>query len=328
VRVDVVELWVGELRRTIDVLARFGFEPGATTPAHELAILRSGDVTLVLRQGPPSSAVARHVARHGDGVGDVALVAGDIEALSARARAHGLTVDVDDDRTRIDLLGDGTIAHSVRSRSLVASPGSTSALRAIDHVTYCLPWGVMARVAHLYQQVFAMDVISNDDFAEVGDLARGMRSVVLRARGGFTVVLTEPRSEVSAGQTQRFVQAHGGAGVQHVAICCDDLVETADLLHARGVGFLAIPPDHLEGSYRRLSDRALPWDALRKRGILVDADANGLLFQLFTSALVERTGFFFELVQRAGSTGFGATNVPALFAAVDATMPDRVEVSR
>jgi 4-hydroxyphenylpyruvate dioxygenase-like putative hemolysin len=85
------------------------------------------------------------------------------------------------------------------------------------------------------------------------------------------------------------------------------------------VRFLDVPEEHLEGSYRRLQDRALPWDDLRREQILVDADDEGLLFQRFTQPVIG-SGFFFELIQRAGATGFGAGNVRALFAAVDASI--------
>ncbi len=333
---DVVELWVGDLRRMLRVLtAQFGLELETAVPAgrpdrrddDEVAKVGSGDVRFVIRQGrSATSAIARHVARHGDGIADVALVTDEVDRIAARADALGLIVTRHDDGVRVDLLGDGMMMHTVRSRRAIAPvPRRAAPIHAIDHVTYCLPWGALDAVARVYRAAFAMEVVPNGDCAEVGDLARGMRSAVLRADGGFTIVLTEPRSADGDGQTERFVHARGGPGVQHIAIACDDLIAAAAALRARGVAFLPVPAEILDRSHVRLRDRPLRWDALRRHGILVDADAHGLLFQLFTRPIVESTGFFLELVERAGATGFGATNVSALFAAIDATL--RTEVS-
>lgn len=316
---------------------QFGFAPEqaelVAEADEELVVLRCGEVSFVVRRGTSAaSPVARHVARHGDGVGDIALVCDDPRGIAHRAHAHGAAASIERDRARIDLLCDGTIVHSVRARRVTSCIGpdrrdGTPLMRAIDHVTYCLPWGVMDRAVRAYHEIFGLDVVPNDDYAEVGDRASGMRSAVLRAPGGFTVVLTEPRSEASDGQTQRFVQAHRGPGVQHVAIEYDDLVGAAAMLRSNGVAFLPVPVEHLERSHLRLRDRRLAWDALRRHEILVDADDGGLLFQLFTRPLMDRSSFFLELIHRAGATGFGAINVPALFAAVAAAnTADQVEV--
>jgi 4-hydroxyphenylpyruvate dioxygenase len=157
---------------------------------------------------------------------------------------------------------------------------------------------------------------------EVGGEAAGMRSAVLRSGSGFTVVLTEPISQASTGQTQRFVDAHAGPGVQHAALAYDDLVTAVESLRFKGVQFLPIPSEYYEQAQQRLPHRSIPWDALRRLGILVDADEQGLLFQLFTLPLTDRGTLFFELIQRSGGIGFGANNVQALFAAVQAAMED------
>jgi 4-hydroxyphenylpyruvate dioxygenase len=56
---------------------------------------------------------------------------------------------------------------------------------------------------------------------------------------------------------------------------------------------------------------------------LVDSDDQGLLLQLFTQPISEGGQFFVEFVQREGSEGFGANNVRALYAAVDAALKQR-----
>lgn len=329
VQLDCIEMWVGDLGHTESLLTTaFGFEalsvPAEHAPDEMTARLACGGVCVVLRQGAsPESPIARHVALHGDTVGDVALACTDPGAVVERAHAFGLEVFGPQDRPTIVVFGDRTVCHSVRTARTAPEPLPTTddrpTMRAVDHVTYCLPYGTTEHAAQVYQEVFGLVRVDVSDFEEVGGEAIGMRSVVLRSPIGFTVVLTEPSAANSTGQTQRFIDAHAGPGVQHAAIVYDDLIRAVGWLRSRGVEFLAAPGEYFDQAERRMRHADLPWDALRRLEILVDSDEHGLLFQLFTRPLAGRPTYFFEFIQRAGATGFGANNVKALFAAVQAT---------
>lgn len=331
VELDLLELWVGDLARAQRLLTTaFGFQPRNTPvrqdPEERAVYLGNGDVGVVVRQGiTASSPVARHVALHGDTIADVALVCADPTAVANRARAHGLRVRDHAGTPTIDLFGDGTICHSLHPARLVPGPfpaRAGSEIRGIDHLAYCLPWGLAEPAARAYAMVLGLERVEVGDAEEVGGETAGMRSVVLRSAGGFTVVLTEPMSRTGNGQTQRFLDAHAGPGVQHAALAYDDVGTAVERLRGAGVRFLPISDDYYMQARRRLAHLPIAWDALRRLGILVDADEQGLLFQLFTVPLTDRGTFFAELIQRAGAVGFGANNVRALFAAVDATMGD------
>jgi 4-hydroxymandelate synthase len=191
--------------------------------------------------------------------------------------------------------------------------------RRVDHVAYCLPWGSAEPAAQAYEDVFGLRRIDTDSFDGIGDDGTGMRSIVLRSGLDFTVVLTEPLTPDGTGQTQRFVDAHAGPGVQHIALDFRDLIAAVKSLRLAGVEFLPIPADYYDRAAERLGDLPVSWSELRGLEILADADDQGLLFQIFTLPVTERGTFFFEFIQRAGATGFGANNVRALFAAVHAT---------
>ena len=331
VELDGIELWVGHLDAARRVLSSaFGFEPrdavyGRPGTDDRTDVLGCGDVDVVLRQGrSPGSPTARHVQVHGDTVGDVALACADPRAVAERARALGLDVFGDERQPTVDLLGGRTVCHSLRAsrpgRGGAQGNGSGTGFTGIDHVAYCLPWGSAEQVARTYEDVFGLERVDVGESEEVGGDVVGMRSTVLRSAGGFTVVLTEPSTQAGTGQTQRFIDAHAGPGVQHVAIACDDLVGTVERLRARGVEFLPVPAEYFDRAEERLGDAPVPWDDLRRLEILIDRDDQGLLFQLFTRPLTGRPTFFVELIQRAGATGFGANNVRALFAAVQASI--------
>lgn len=329
---DVLELWVHDLKGARDLLTTmFGFEQVGTelptSAGEEAACLASGGVRLVLRHGiSPESPIARHVAVHGDTVGDVGLTCEDPDGIADRARARDLDVAGDDNGWRIDVAGGGTICHTVRRNPLLSpAPESRGAPRmlGVDHIACCLPSGTAAEVATVYEEVFGLERVDVGDSAQVGDEVSGMRSFVLRSELGFTVVLTEPVRTGGTGQTQRFIDAHAGPGVQHAAIAYDDIYGAVEALSSRGVEFLRIPPAYYDDARRRLSDPPLPWDSLRRLQILVDGDDGGMLFQLFSRPITARGTFFIELIQRNGAAGFGANNVRALFAAVDAANRER-----
>ena len=210
---DVLELWVADGERTRRLLTD-GFGFGVT---EESVVM--GSITVVVRSADEDAVVAGHVRRHGDTLANIGLVCHDPVAVAQRAIAHGLTVSGTADTPRIDVTGHGTICHTLRThRQPSREVGS-----AIDHVTYCLPHGSSAAVAETYETVLGLERVDIGDCAEVGNAVSGMRSVVLRGAPHITIVLTEPATTNDAGQTQRFLDAHEGPGVQHVALACDDV---------------------------------------------------------------------------------------------------------
>ena len=56
---------------------------------------------------------------------------------------------------------------------------------------------------------------------------------------------------------------------------------------------------------------------IKDLGILVDADEDGYLLQLFTKPLQDRPTLFFEIICRRGSQSFGKGNFKALFEALE-----------
>jgi 4-hydroxyphenylpyruvate dioxygenase len=57
--------------------------------------------------------------------------------------------------------------------------------------------------------------------------------------------------------------------------------------------------------------------AVKDLGILVDADDEGYLLQLFTKPLQDRPTLFFEIICRRGSQSFGKGNFKALFESLE-----------
>jgi 4-hydroxyphenylpyruvate dioxygenase len=56
---------------------------------------------------------------------------------------------------------------------------------------------------------------------------------------------------------------------------------------------------------------------IEKLAIMVDADEDGYLLQIFTKPVEDRPTLFFEIIQRMGAKGFGAGNFKALFESIE-----------
>lgn len=56
---------------------------------------------------------------------------------------------------------------------------------------------------------------------------------------------------------------------------------------------------------------------LQRLSIMIDADEEGYLLQIFTKPVEDRPTLFFEIIQRMGARGFGAGNFKALFESIE-----------
>ena len=115
--------------------------------------------------------------------------------------------------------------------------------------------------------------------------------------------------------TGRFVSAHAGAGVHHVAFIAADAAAAIDAAASQDAPLLDIPENYYEDLAARfdLDDAAVA--ALARRHLLYDRDtAGGTFLHAYTHAFRDR--FFLEIVARAGGyAGFGAANAPVRMAA-------------
>ena len=64
-------------------------------------------------------------------------------------------------------------------------------------------------------------------------------------------------------------------------------------------------------------------EELEELAILVDADEEGYLLQIFTKPVEDRPTLFFEIIQRMGAKGFGAGNFKALFESIEREQQNR-----
>lgn len=201
-------------------------------------------------------------------------------------------------------------------------------LLQIDHVVGNVP--EMKPVVDWYKRVLGFEVFIHYDDKDISTeysalMSKVMDTPITDQGYAFRMPINEPAATRRKGksQIQEFLDWHDQtAGVQHVALRTDDELSSVAELQRRGVDFLAIPPAYYADVWGRVESRmgrAVEEDHQRIRdlGILVDADEQGYLLQLFTKPLQDRPTLFFEVICRRGNNSFGKGNFKALFEALE-----------
>lgn len=96
-------------------------------------------------------------------------------------------------------------------------------------------------------------------------------------------------------------------------------MSTVAALRANGVRFMRVPDEYYEDVRERLDWSTIDQDLekLREANVLIDADDEGYLLQLFSEPVQDRPTVFYEVIERHGSRGFGEGNFKALFQAIE-----------
>jgi 4-hydroxyphenylpyruvate dioxygenase len=146
--------------------------------------------------------------------------------------------------------------------------------------------------------------------------------------GRIKFPINEPAKGKKKSQIEEYLDFYEGPGVQHIAVATDDIIGTVQALRSRGVEFLPPPPQSYYdaiperlGAHNHMINEDIK--ELQKLSVLVDADEEGYLLQIFTKPVQDRPTLFFEIIQRMGARGFGAGNFKALFESIEREQAQR-----
>jgi 4-hydroxyphenylpyruvate dioxygenase len=345
---DHLEWWVGNARAvTAWLTSGFGFEvmayAGPETGVHDRAsyVLAQGDVRFVISAGlGPDSEVTRHVLQHGDGIRHLAWRVDDAYETAMLAAARGAAIVADPRRVTGDagsvttaaIAAYGETRHLFIERSDwhgVWGPGYTAeglptrpagdpvGCQSIDHVVGNVEEGRLDDWVSWYREVLGFAEMRHFDANQISTRYSALRSTVLHNGAGIIMPINEPAPGLRKSQITEYLEAYGGAGVQHIALATPDIVTSVGAMRRRGVRFLQMPTTYYEDARRRVQGFDLPWADLQRLDIEVDVDAGGYLLQIFTETVTDRPTLFVEIIQREGATGFGEGNFKALFEAIE-----------
>ena len=201
-------------------------------------------------------------------------------------------------------------------------------LKYVDHLVGNVELGMMNHWVAWYENVLEFKMFKHFDDADISTEYSALMSKVM-ASGNHLIKMpiNEPAPGKKKSQIQEYLDWHCNTpGVQHLALRTDDELYSIAALRARGVDFLTLPDAYYEQVWKRVNTMLTSnghaavredHEAVKKLGILVDADDEGYLLQLFTKPLQDRPTLFFEIICRRGSQSFGKGNFKALFEALE-----------
>ena len=318
---------------------------------HAEYVLVSGSARFLVTGAVHAGAAGSdHVAKHSDGIYDIALEVPDVDAAylhAINAGARGVTEphDVKDEHGTVRIAAIATYGdtiHSLVDRSgydgpflpgFVARepivdrrPAIEAGLQpkryfqAVDHVVGNVELGKMDHWVEFYKRVMGftnMAEFVGDDIAT--DYSALMSKVVASGTRKVKFPLNEPAIARKKSQIDEYLEFYDGPGAQHIAIATNDILASVDAMRAAGVEFLDTPDSYYDDPElrARIGTVRVPIEQLKDRKILVDRDEDGYLLQIFTKPVQDRPTVFFEFIERHGSLGFGKGNFKALFEAIE-----------
>ena len=349
---DYVEFYVGNAKQAAHYYkSAFGFQSlayaGLETGLQDRAsyVVKQDKVRLVLTTGMRSnSEINEHVKKHGDGIKVVGLWVEDARKAFEETTKRGAkafmepTVTTDENgevvQSGIYAYGETIFMFTERKNyNGVFMPGyekweteynpAPAGLKYIDHMVGNVDWNQMDTWVKWFEEVMGFEnFLSFDDKQVSTEYSALMSKVMANGNGRIKFPINEPAEGKKKSQIEEYLEFYEGEGVQHIAVTTDDIVKTVNDLKSRGVEFLSRPPqayydaipERLKAHMHRFKEDI---KELQELGILIDADEEGYLLQIFTRPVEDRPTFFFEVIQRMGARGFGAGNFKALFQSIE-----------
>ncbi len=344
---DYIEFYVGNAKQaSLYYQNAFGYElvayRGPETGVRDRAsYLLSQDKIRFMITSPlgPEGPIAAHIAKHGDGVRDLAFWVDDCRDAWAKAVERGATsvqeptviADKDGEIVIAAIATYGDTIHSLVERKNYKGafmPGFRAAksavaikpvgLKYVDHCVGNVELGKMNEWVGFYERVLGFfNLLTFDDKDISTEYSSLMSKVMSNGNGRIKFPINEPASGKKKSQIEEYLDFYRGPGVQHIAIATDDIIATVTDLKARGVEFLNTPSSYYAELQGRVGKIDEPLDVLEKLGILVDRDDEGYLLQIFSKPVQDRPTLFYEIIQRKGAKGFGKGNFKALFESIE-----------
>lgn len=354
---DHIRFWVGNAKQAAAYYcSKMGFEylayQGLETGEREFCthVIRNNEIVYAFTSplNPDHEEFSKHHAKHGDGVKDVAFTVDDSAGIFQKAVSRGATAvqepkELKDDNgsvivssvktygdtihtfvQRVDFTGEflpGYRKHHMTEPLNKLAP--IPDLKFIDHCVGNQPDGDMEPVASWYEKMLDFHRFWSVDDKMIHTEFSSLRSIVMADFDEkVKMPINEPANGMRKSQIQEFCDYYGGAGVQHIAMRTENVIETVQRMKARGVEFLDKIPDtyydNIRANIKKMSlEIAEDIDILQKEKILIDYDEKGYLLQIFTKPFEDRPTLFLEVIQRRNHQGFGAGNFKALFESIE-----------
>ncbi|MEO5930553.1 MAG: 4-hydroxyphenylpyruvate dioxygenase [Candidatus Kapaibacterium sp.] len=341
-----VELYVGNAKQAAYYYRRaLGFRItgylGPETGVKDRAsyLVEQGKIRFVLTTPlHPDSPIAAHIHEHGDGVRDIALHVENAEEayrITTERGARGVMEPVETS-DHFGTIKTATIAtygdtvHSFIERGSYNgfflpnfepredNLSTPCGLKHVDHIVGNVDWNKMEETVNFYANVFGFTRFVSFDDKDISTEYSALRSTVVANENKWVKFpINEPAAGLKRSQIEEYVNFYKGAGVQHIAMESENILETIAKMRANGVEFINVPHSYYDELAKRMGEISESIEELKALNILVDFDDKGYMLQIFTKPVEDRPTLFFEIIQRRGGESFGKGNFKALFEAIE-----------
>ena len=137
-------------------------------------------------------------------------------------------------------------------------------------------WGEMNTWCQFYAKVMGFaQLVSFDDKDISTEYTALMSKVMSNGNGRIKFPINEPAEGRKKSQIEEYIDFYQGAGVQHIAVATDNIIETVTELQRRGIEFLQVPSTYYETVLDRVGEIDEDLAPCSELGILIDRDDEG-----------------------------------------------------
>ena len=315
-----------------DLFLRMGYVHVANHKSKAIEVWQQGDITYILNAEPGTHASA-FIEEHGPCAPSMGWRVVDADHALKHALENGTEEYTGPGKTMdvpaikgiggsliyfIDNYSDESPYNAEFDWIATAHPEGVG-FHYLDHLTHNVYKGNMDVWFKFYANLFNFREIR---FFDIEGKFTGLFSRALTSPcGKIRIPINEDRGET--GQIVNYLKKYKGEGIQHIAVGTEDIYDSVNAVHDRGVRFMKPPPKaYYELSKTRVEGHEEPLERMAEHGILIDGEGvvdgaeTKILLQIFSKTVIGP--IFFEFIQRKGDNGFGEGNFKALFESIEA----------
>lgn len=307
----------------ITLLKSLGFKKTHKHKSKEVDLYQLGEVNIVVNQEPDSFAQSYNLLR-GVSVCAIAYLCNNAKGMFDRAKYYGFKAfSVNEEAGElmmpaiqgvgeklvyfIQQQADGKAFYDIDFEALDnVDTGVSQQTFSIDHVAEGVSVNEFLSNSLYLKSLFGFEITQPQDLIDPYGIVVS-RSATSRDK---KIRLPFNMTHSAGTATQQFMQANKGAGVQHIALSCEDIIKVAK--NAPKALMLPIPENYYEDLAARLSLDEDFLSDLRNLNLLYDENETGYFIHFYTR---EVNGVFFEVVQRHQYAGYGEINAHVRMAA-------------
>src|SRR5690349_7709143 len=253
---EFVEYTAPDVAELSALFERIGFRAVARHRSKDVTLFRQGEVNFIVNAEPDSHG-SRFAREHGPSACAMAFRVKDAPKAYAKLIERGATpfhnqvgpMELNIPAIEgiggsviylVDRYGETSIydVDFVYERGIDRRPKGAG-LTEVDHLTNNVYRGRMDVWAGFYERIFNMREIR---YFDIEGKLTGLRSRAMTAPcGKIRIPINESVDDKS--QVEEYLHRYRGEGIQHIALATGDIFATFDTMKARGVKFMAPPPD-------------------------------------------------------------------------------------